>query len=223
MDQSLISAYLKQTRVLRAPKAPLSTFGATSINYHLVSPVDESNTRTRLREGKVVSEKPKILTPDSFNEIFEGFGTEAAEFSRWVTSNYGELLRALQYRFKNTDFAARVISEAPNVVSDRIQAELDGKSARDQVVISCPDAAWSLVLMKFTLDESSRSFPSNMRDLERRGMFNPNEAQDSRRRREIERLFSLASTDKSVLKPLGEKLKEYGLFAEYEDRYLAFY
>lgn len=39
MDAKTIQSLLKRTEVLRAPRRALSTFGATTIDYHLVSPV----------------------------------------------------------------------------------------------------------------------------------------------------------------------------------------
>jgi len=74
--------------------------------------------------------------------------------------------------------------------------------------------------MRFTLDEASRSFPTNLRDLERRGAFAPEGPQGSRRRAEIESLFSRARGDAGARESLGRKLREYGLFEEYEERFL---
>ena len=223
MNASLIASYLRQTQILRAPKTTLATFGATQIEYHLVSPVEDLQGKTRLREGKIVSLKPKILTAESFAERFEGFGPEAKEFAQYINTSYRDLLRALEYNFKNDGFAAHVISENPADVADHIKKDLDSRDARDQAVIRCPDAAWSLALMKFTLDESARSFPTHVRDLERRGLFDPGAKAADRNRREIEALFARAASDKAVLKTLGQKLRDYGLFEEYEDRYLSFF
>ncbi len=220
MDPALIQSYLKQTRIVRAPKRLLTAFGATTLHYHLVSPVEDMKDRTRLREGKVLSEKPRILTPESLAERFEGFGEEARQFAQWLAGAYPDLLRALEYHFKNQGFATRVISDGEQEVAARIAADLDSREVKDQAVIRCPDAAWSLALMKFTLDESARSFPTHVRDLERRGLFDPAGKLQDRRRREIERLFEAAPSDPEALMILGRKLKDYGLFAEYEDRFL---
>ena len=40
---------------------------------------------------------------------------------------------------------------------------------------------------------------------------------------EVERLFAAASQDRGAVDQLGRKLREYGLFEEYEDRFLAFF
>ncbi|MEK7746344.1 MAG: hypothetical protein AAB576_06745 [Elusimicrobiota bacterium] len=171
MDRKLMDKYLRETRLVRAPKRMLSTFGATRIQYHLVSPVDELPDRARLREGFVVSEKPLVLTPQALRERFEGFGPDSREFFGWLEGRYGRLLRALEYRFKNQDFNARVVGQDPLSTAERIRDDMDSRDVREAAVISCPDGAWSLALMKFTLDEAERAFPVNVKDLERRGMF----------------------------------------------------
>jgi len=214
---------LARTKILRAPRHRLSTFGATRIEYHVVSDVEGMRSRARLREGTVVSSRPQILTPDAFKERFEGFGDDSAEFARWVSSAYRDLLRALEYNFRNQGLAARVLNEAPRVVAERIAADFDARGASDQAVILCPDAAWSLALMKFTMDEAARSFPVNVRDFERRGMFEADRGEGGRRRREIEALFRDARQDKAAVPALKKKLDDYGLFPEYEDRFLALF
>jgi hypothetical protein len=223
MADDPIVRLLARTEILRAPTRRLATFGATRIDYHVISDADGAPGRARLREGSVVSSRPKILTPDSFKERFAGFGDEAAEFARWVSTSYRDLLRALEYNFRNQGMAARVLSDAPRLVAERMIADFDARGSSDQAVILCPDAAWSLALMKFTLDEASRSFPGHVRDLERRGMFDDDRGEAGRRRREIEALFRDAERDRAAVEALKAKLREYGLFGEYEDRFLALF
>lgn len=224
MDQPLIHKLLERTQILRSPRSSLSTFGATHIEYQLISPVEDLPDKTRVRKGEIVSERPKILTAEAFAERFKGFGPDAKEFAQWLTSEYKDLLRSLEYNFRNKRVSTRVISEKPALVADRAARELDSRDLRNQALIVCPDAGWSLALMKFALDESARSFPTHVRDLERRGLFDPSRATADRRRAEIETLLAAARAgDKSVRDALGRKLREYGLFEEYEDRFLALF
>lgn len=223
MDRALLAKFLRETQLVVKPAHRLSTFGATRIRYHLVSPIDESGDRTRLRQGLVVSEKPQILTPESLRERFEGFGEGSAEFARWLGEEYRDLLRALEYKFRNQDLVSRVLRDDPAEVAGRIQKELEGAGTQDSVLLRCPDAAWSLVLMRFTLEEAKRSFPANVRDLERRGHFAAEGPEGARRLREIEALFERAKADGVARSALGKKLREYGLFEEYEDRFLALF
>lgn len=223
MDKDVVARLLAGTEVLRVPARRLATFGATRIDYRLISPVEDMPDRTRVREGVVVSAKPAIITPDAFKERFEGFGDEAAEFARWVSTAYRDLLRALEYSFRNQGQAASVLHESPLLVAERMVADFDARGVTDKAVIRCPDAGWSLALMKFTLDEAARSFPGHVADLDRRGHFASDRGEGDRRRREVEALFPAAAKDPAARETLGRKLKDYGLFAEYEDRFLGLF
>lgn len=223
VDRGLLLKFLRETQLVVQPARRLSTFGATRIRYNLVSPIDDTGDRTRLRQGLVVSEKPLILTPEALRERFEGFGEESREFARWLGEEYRDLLRALEYKFRNQDLVSRVLRDEPAEVAGRIQRELEGGGAQDAVLLRCPDAAWSLALMRFTLEEAKRSFPVNLKDLERRGHFAASGPEGVRRRNEIEALFQRAGTDPAARSDLGGRLREYGLFEEYEDRYLGLF
>lgn len=223
MDKERLRALLTGIEVLRAPRRRLATFGPTRLQYHLISPLEGSPARTRLREGTVLSEKPKILTPDAFKERFSGFGDDAAEFARWADAAYRDLLRALEYNFRNQGQAAREVSEDARLVGENLLKDLDARDQTEAAVIRCPDAGWSLALMKFTLDEASRSFPGHLRDLERRGAFAPDGGELDRRRRKAEAMFPAAAKDPAAREELGRRLREWGLFEEYEDRFLSLF
>lgn len=223
MKPSLIRKFLRETRLLRPPKKLLATFGATRIQYHLVSPVDKLPNKTRLREGWIVSERPKILTVESLRERFENFGEDAPEFTEWLGSQYRDLLRSLEYRFKNQDFTTRVLTKKPRATSDTILKEIEDRDISSAAVIECPDAGWSLALMRFTLEEAARSFPTNVSDLDNHGLFHPGSNAERARRFEIEKLFDRAGQDPDSRKVLGMKLREYGLLPEYEDRFLTLF
>ena len=223
MPNDPFARLLANTEIIRAPKRRLATFGPTRIDYHLLSPIDDLADRTRLREGSVISERPQILTPDAFKERFDGFGDDQAEFARWLSSTYRDLLRALEYNFRNQGLAASVISEKSELVAERMTADFDSRGVENRLVMRCPDGAWSLALMKFTLDEAARSFPGHVQDLERRGMFSADRGEGDRRRREVEALLDRAKNDRALISELGRKLKEYGLMDAYEDRFLGLF
>lgn len=171
MDPKDIQGYLRETRLVRPPKRLLATFGATRIEYHLVSPLVGSPSKTRLREGMVVSERPRVLTADSLKERFEGFGDDADAFREFLDSRYAELLHALEYTFRNDGLRSTVVASPPEETSARIVSDVDSRDVAQAAVITTPDAAWSLALMSFTLEEAKRSFPTNVKDLDRRGLF----------------------------------------------------
>ena len=78
IDDQRIRDAVQHTEILRLPKQSLSTFGTTNIYYYLVTePVYaelvKDVTETVVREGKIIAEKPKIITPYYLSQL-EGFG-----------------------------------------------------------------------------------------------------------------------------------------------------
>ncbi|MBI5884457.1 MAG: hypothetical protein HZB91_15280, partial [Elusimicrobia bacterium] len=57
--------------------------------------------------------------------------------------------------------------------------------------------------------------------LDRRNLFNPEKKAQGRARAEIEALFRQAAADRSRVREQGRRLRELGLFEEYEDRFFA--
>jgi hypothetical protein len=191
------------------------------MRYVLLSIVPEEPGCCRLREGEVTAERPKILTPEFWKNRFEGFGEEAAAYRDEIEKAYGDALKGLEYSFrnnlKNTSLEHATLPE----VADRSQKVIEEEDPPRTALLEGPDALWSLSVMKFIVDMSLRSFPVNVRELDERGLFNPEKKRESRDRFEIEKLFQLAQTDRAQIPKLAERLKQSGFFAEYEDRFFA--
>ena len=79
---------VNNTRVLLAPTSRLETFGATVLNYHLVTELLDDVTKIRVREGRVKAARPEILAPDSVLEnLLDGFGDQARHYAEWLRRN----------------------------------------------------------------------------------------------------------------------------------------
>ena len=68
-DRKNIFEYaLRHTKILKMPQQNLSTFGTTNIDYYALSRVKEN---TRIRQGKVISSRPRIRENLSIGSIAE--------------------------------------------------------------------------------------------------------------------------------------------------------
>ncbi len=210
---------LEKTKILKSPKHRLSTFGETRILYYFLSEVAGFRDRSRLREGWVIAEKPKIITPDFFKNRFEGFGKKSEEFGRWLKARYGETFQGLEYRFRNESKSVKVEYSPIKALADRVKSRLEKEDAVQSAVIQGPDTAWQICLMKFIVDECSASFFGNLKDLDQHGFFDTPEKVSKDQRKEVEGMFAKAKDDRGVVPLLGRKLQSYGLFREYEDRF----
>src|SRR5512137_528606 len=84
---------IEHTVIMRHPKQTLATFGTTSIYYYLVTePVYTEllgkSEETVVREGRVISERPKIVTPYYLLNLFDGF-EHGREYADYVLRTYG--------------------------------------------------------------------------------------------------------------------------------------
>jgi hypothetical protein len=217
-DPFLIDA-MRRTRIIKPPKHTIATFGTTTLRYVLLSLVADQPEYCRLREGEVTAQRPQIMTAEFLKERFQGFGEESDRYRDHLEKVYGDQLKGLEYSFrnnlKNTSLEHATLPE----VVDRTQKIMEQEDAPRTALLEGPDAQWSLSVMKFVVDTSLRSFPSNLKELDERGFFNPEQRQATRDRFEIERLFQKAQTDRTAIAALADRLKQTGLFSEYEDRF----
>ncbi len=209
---------LRETRVLRFPRHRLATFGRSEIEYQLVTSISALPARANLRTGRVIAERPQILTPDAFVQRFQDFGEDSASFERFLKDQFAGSFRGIEYNFRNV-----LESTAPHHADARelagaIRRDLDARDAMRSAVILGPESGWGFALMKFILEETSQSFAVNVRELNERGFFNPEAAED-RQRREAEAFFRRAEADPSLVKPLADLLNRYKIFDEFQDRF----
>ncbi|HRY30278.1 MAG TPA: hypothetical protein P5079_09620 [Elusimicrobiota bacterium] len=219
--RDLFKEIIEQTQVVKFPRHRLSTFGLSEIHYNLVSAVSQVPPRSHLRMGLVVAERPRILTPDALANQFEGFGEHSESFERWLKETFHEEFRGLEYRFRNQLSETAPHSMDARELVEKIQKDIEGRDTPQAALIFGPEKGWQFALMKFLLEETSQSFPMNARELEERGLFNPLEAAMNRRRYEIENLFLQARNNPARVGLLGQKLREYKLFSEYQDRFFS--
>ena len=211
---------MRGTKILRPPRHMLSTFGNTTLQYVLLSEIPDMENHCRRREGRVTAQRPQILTADLWRKRFEGFGEETDAFKEWMERLYGDAFRSLEYTFKNELDKTSLEKSPLRDVAERASQVLSQEDART-ALLQGPDSAGSLSIMKFIVEMSLRSFPTNVRELNERGLFEPEKREETRQRQRVEALFQEARQNPAAIKKLGEFLKETGLFADYEDRFFA--
>src|SRR5438552_2946085 len=205
-NDSFFREALKRTRIIKPPKHAISTFGTTTLCYVLLSRVPDQPDYCRLREGEVTAQRPKILTPEFWKNRYQGFGDEVERLRDEFEKTYGEALKGLEYSFKN-DLKTTSLEHAPlSEVADRTRKVLEERDATRTALLEGPDAHWPVSVLKFIVDTSLRSFPANVRELDERGLFDPEKTRQSHDRLEIEKLFQNAQRDRAQIPRLAEKL-----------------
>lgn len=213
---------VNNTEIVLMPQRHLETFGTTTLKYHLVSELMDVTDQVRIREGRMLANQPRIVTPEAYAQtLLEGFGEEAEKYVDWLRQH--DQIRILQYgyRLKQESFSEHMVTGDLKTVVERVQKDVKAKDDPLSSVVRGVDAPWDVCLVKLFYEVMRTSAATNITEMTRRHLFDTPEDKQKRVRSEIEKEFLMASRDSSLIHALGKKLQHYGLFQEYEDRFFA--
>jgi len=224
-DDEQIRSAVKHTEILRLPKQTLSTFGTTNLYYYLVtepaySELVKNVTETVVREGRVIAEKPRIVTPYYLSRL-EGFSLEAKRYLDTLIKTHGHNAPGLFYTYKNEPKELNIVSDNLLSVVNKLNAEIDKRGDPLASIIKGEDALWDVSLLKFIYEITRSSLQDNLMQLGSRGLLDIDAGgipADARVR--IEELFSRVVKGECEPSELKEELDRWNLFEEYEDRFL---
>jgi hypothetical protein len=211
------------TRIIRPPKQNLATFGVTNIYYYLVAEATYNElikgSDTVIREGRVIAERPRIVTPYYLSRV-QGFSPEAKKYFEMLMNTYDPRSPGLYYAYRNEPKELNVVSDQIPAVVDKLNSEIDRKNDPLTSIIKGEDTLWDVSIMKFIYDITERSVGSNVSQMAQRGLLNMDASglpADARLR--IEGLFELVQKGEMEPADLKSELDRWGIFAEYQDRF----
>ncbi len=225
IDDERIRDAVRHTEILRAPKQSLYTFGTTNIHYYLVtepaySELVKNISETVVREGRVIAERPRIVTPYYLSHL-EGFGSEARRYFEALLKEHGQNNRGLFYTYKNEPKQLNIVSDDLLSVVNKLNAEIDKRGDPLTTIIKGEDTLWDVSLMKFIYEMTSSSIRDNLTQMGNRGLLDIDTAGipvDARVR--IDELFEKVTKGEIDPGELKIELDRWRLFKEYVDRLL---
>jgi hypothetical protein len=228
IDDERIRDAVNHTEILRLPKRSLATFGTTNIYYYLVTKpayaeLIKNVTETVVREGRVIAERPRIVTPYYLSRL-EGFSSEAKRYFDMLMRTRGPDAPSLLYSYRNEPKELTIVSEDLLSVVDKLNTEIDKRADPLASIIRGEDELWDVSLLKFIYEMTRSSLRDNLLQLGARGLLDtdasgvPVEA-----RVRIDELFRRVSRGELEPRELKDELDRWGLFEEYEDRFLAIF
>ena len=228
IDDERIRDAVNHTEILRLPKQSLATFGTTNIYYYLVTKpayaeLIKNVTETVVREGRVVAERPRIVTPYYLSRL-EGFSSEAKRYFDMLMRTYGPAAPGLLYSYRNEPKELTIVSEDLLSVVDKLNTEIDKRADPLASIIKGEDELWDVSLLKFIYEMTKSSLRDNLLQLGARGLLDTDASGvpvDARVR--IDELFRRVSRGEVEPRELKDELDRWGLFEEYEDRFLAIF
>ena len=216
------------TEIVRLPKQKLATFGTTNIHYYLLTePVYAEMTRevneTVVREGRVIAEKPRIVTPYYLSRL-QGFSQEASRYLDALIKTYGPDAPGLFYTYRNEPRGLTIVSEHWRTVVDRLNADIDKRGDPLAAIVKGEDDLWDVSLLKFIYEVARGALPHHVSQMGARGLLNMDASgvpMDARLR--IEDMFRHVMQGNFDPDELKKELDRWNLFAEYEDRFFAIF
>jgi hypothetical protein len=217
----------RHTEILRHPRQHLSTFGITNVYYYLVTEPAYSEflggdvNETVIREGRVVAERPKIVTPYYLTHL-EGFSHDARKYFEMLLRTQGADTPGLFYTYKNEPKGLNIVSDNLLAVVAKLNDEIDKKGDPLASIIKGQDDVWDVSLLKFIYEITRRSVPGNVSQLGSRGMFNMDSSGlPAGARARIEELFGQVARGETRPHELEQELNRWGVFEEYQDRFFS--
>jgi hypothetical protein len=221
-DDRIREAVIK-TQIVRAPKQSLATFGTTSVYYYLVAEAAFNelvkSNETVIREGRVIAERPRIVTPSYLSRV-QGFSPEARKYFEMLMTVQNPNSPGLIYTYRNEPKELNIVSDALPEVIARLNNEIDKKNNPLTSIIKGEDALWDVSILKFIYEITQNSVADNVHQLNLRGLLNidpsglPADA-----RIHIESLFSLVKKGELEPSELKNELDRWNVFSEYQDRF----
>jgi hypothetical protein len=201
--------------------------------YYLDEFPDEG-PETKVREGKITWEKPKLLTPDYMINM-SGFSGEAKEAMQMIASDNPDLaglLYKMNYRKESisTFTISRELEKAEAEIRDKIDQD-DDKDDNLTVIIKGVDELWDVSLMKFIQNLVVKSaYKSQLPDYEEKGFLSTDDQGYSVVTRnleglpiaaseEIEKMFEMVKNGDEDPSRLKKELDRWGVFNAYQDRF----
>ncbi len=212
----------RSTKVVFTPPKLLETFGETSVRYYVLSELLDVVGKVRVRRGRVTAERPRVIMPHYFvNHALSNFGDEARRYlAQLLKSTDG--LRIIQYglHFRKEEHSEETVGGNIEEVAGQIARQAQDALTELCGVIIGVDDLWEVSLLSFVNDLIRRSMPQNAREMAGKGLLDASSGSvPNAVRIELESDFRLAESDRERILSLGDKLRGYGLFEEYEDRF----
>jgi len=224
-----IRQIVENTEVIRTPKQRLATFGTTVLQYFVVTrpaysdlPGMEVEREAVVRSGKVTAQRPEIVTPFYLMNLFRGF-EHGQDFARYLTSEYGPNAPGLMYRYEQEPNNTEVVTEQPESVAKRIAERLDREDVNMAAVIKGIDQFWDVSLAHFIHALTAGSAIGNAAEMAQRGMLQPERGLPAGARARIEGMFAAVARSELDANGFKEELDRWGVFGEYEDRFLGLF
>ena len=214
----------KTTQIVYMPPKLLETFGETLVHYLVVAEDPDNPAQIHLHDGVVTAERPRIITPQYYRQrMVENFGEDAQRYFDEVLAK-DTTARFLQYglKFSKQEYHTHQVTGDLREIAEQAAKDAQDNLHELRGVIVGTNDTWEGSLLYFITQLVQRSLPYHARDIAQRGLLDLQDGVPAAVRMEIEDDLQNCTTLESA-RNLGAKLRDYGLFEQFEDRFYEVY
>lgn len=211
---------VERTELVRPPQQKLATFGSTTLSYYVVTGLAENISV--IRDGKVVAERPRIVTPSYLVNV-EGFSESARQYISMMAVEHPHD-PGVFYRYKNEPRNMDVVSESVRQVIGKLDARLEEEKNPLSTIIKGVEEFWDVSLLMFIYHLTTSAVSRNVAEFQRRGLLDIDSSGVPKDARiHIEELFDQVARDLSRAPRLVAELNRWGVFPQYQDRFFTLF
>ncbi len=173
MDPFSFEYALENTRVALPPGRKIDTFGDSILHYYLLTEDMDQTNLSRVREGRIETHRPTIITPHSMGQLLlEGFGERARDFADWLQKQ-PQLGGLLKYGFsiKKDELQTYDVHENLETLEPKMRDIAQSRGNPLATVLVGVESGWEVSLLKFMIDYVLASAPGNIDDFRKRGLL----------------------------------------------------
>lgn len=236
-DNQKIKDVLENTEILLEPDDLIYTDRDTTLHYFVLSEpyyleeFPKEGPETKIREGEITWEKPKLLTPDYMINM-SGFSGEAKQAMQMIAQENPDLA-ALLYKmnYKKQSIRTFTLAKEIEAAEAKIREDIDQSTDKLTVIIKGVDELWDVSLMKFIQSLMQKSaYKSQLPYYEEKGFLSTDDKGYSVVTRnleglpiaaseEIEKMFKMVKMGEEDPSKLKKELDRWGVFNAYQDRF----
>jgi hypothetical protein len=136
---------------------------------------------------------------------------------------HGENAPALLYTYKNEFVGTTIVSGVLSEIGARLSDRLDKEERDLEAVIRGVDEHWDLSVLKFIFELTNSSVGGNVSDFQQRGLLDTRDGLPRDARNRLEQMFGQARRGEIAASEIHSELERWGVFEEYEDRFLSLF
>ncbi|TWT55243.1 hypothetical protein KOR42_28700 [Thalassoglobus neptunius] len=159
-----------KVEIVRPVPYSLFTFGASDLEYYLVTDGEEADGLVEVRRGCVRVTRPLIISPHNAPPEFRNF-FESEQFGGMIDFLMSRSAAFSNLKLENTQQQPELLSDNIEEVVAKLNRRLDTEEEDRVAILTAPHGLGGAAVFKYTVTRIMDSAPGNIQELRERGFL----------------------------------------------------